>query len=66
MMRTVIIPIEMVAFEMILLLLLGSRLAAVARPAEALQVGIIIGAPLCLWFDVVDGHGGYSSPLFNA
>lgn len=66
MMRIAIIHIEMIAFEMISLLLFGGRLPAVARPAQALQVGIIIGTPLRLGFDMVNGHSRYGAPLFEA
>ena len=51
---------------MISLLLFGRSLAAVAGPAEALQVGIVIGTPLSLRLDMVDGHGGYCSAIFKA
>ena len=66
MMIIVIINIKMIAFEMISLLLFGGRFPAVARPTQALQVGIIIGTPLCLRLDMVNGHSRYGAPLFEA
>jgi hypothetical protein len=66
MMIIVIINIEMIAFEMISLLLFGGRFPAVARPAKALQVGVIIGTPLCLRLDMVDSHSSHSATLFEA
>jgi hypothetical protein len=64
MMIIVIINIEMIAFEMISLLLFGGRFPAVASKGFA-------GwrhhrYPLCLRLDMVDGHSSHSATLFEA
>lgn len=37
-----------------------------ARPAQALQVGVVIVAALGFWFDVVNGHGGNGAAIAPA
>lgn len=42
------------------------RLAAVARPAQAFKIRILIGTPMCLGYDVIDGCSRYRSTVPQA